>query len=65
MSGLVCDGEVSDTEVSPIYGNGDDAESSSKPKLEGCGVLPPPRPNAKRVEEHLNRRVPFILGPEY
>ncbi|CAH8355944.1 unnamed protein product [Eruca vesicaria subsp. sativa] len=57
----VCDGEVTDAEVIPIYGNGDD---NSKTKLEGCGVLLPPRPHAKRVESFrqkiINRGVPFV-----
>ncbi|KAG5402481.1 hypothetical protein IGI04_017088 [Brassica rapa subsp. trilocularis] len=28
----VCDGKVTDTEVIPVYGNGDDSESSSNAK---------------------------------
>ncbi|CDY17852.1 BnaC04g03670D [Brassica napus] len=35
----VCDGEVTDTEVIPIYGNGeDDNDGSSKAKREECGL---------------------------
>ncbi|WZY91054.1 hypothetical protein YC2023_047789 [Brassica napus] len=30
----VCDGKVTDTEVIPVYGNGDDSESSSNAILE-------------------------------
>lgn len=59
----VCDGEVTDTEVIPIYGNGDDCDGT-KPKLEDCGIRLPPRPNAKRVEsvrqKIINRAIPFI-----
>uniref|UniRef100_A0A1J3II68 E3 ubiquitin-protein ligase RMA n=1 Tax=Noccaea caerulescens TaxID=107243 RepID=A0A1J3II68_NOCCA len=58
----VCDGEVTDTEVIPIYGNGDD-DSCDKPKMEDCGLRLPPRPNAKRVEsvrqKIINRSIPF------
>ena len=58
----VCDREVTDTVVIPIYGNGDDCNSSSK------GVLLPPRPNAKRVESFrqkiINRGIPLIPWPE-
>ncbi|CAL9236891.1 unnamed protein product [Arabidopsis halleri] len=58
----VCDGEVTDTEVIPIYGNGDDCDGT-KPKLETCGISLPPRPNAKRVEsvrqKIINRAIPF------
>ncbi|CAN8286495.1 unnamed protein product [Cochlearia groenlandica] len=60
----VCDGEVTDSEVIPIYGNGDDDCQSNKPKLEDCGIRLPPRPNAKRVEsvrqKIINRGIPFI-----
>ncbi|KAF8101296.1 hypothetical protein N665_0208s0078 [Sinapis alba] len=62
----VCDGEVTDTEVIPIYGNGDDTDG--KTKREECGIRLPPRPNAKRVEsvrqKIINRGNPFIPGPE-
>ncbi|XP_009143020.1 uncharacterized protein LOC103866792 [Brassica rapa] len=65
----VCDGEVTDTEVIPIYGNGDDDnDGSSKAKREECGIRLPPRPNAKRVEsirqKIITRGNPFIPGPE-
>ncbi|ESQ39069.1 hypothetical protein EUTSA_v10001730mg [Eutrema salsugineum] len=66
----VCDGEVTDTEVIPIYGNGDDSSdhNTTKPKLEDCGILLPPRPNAKRVEsvrqKILNRSIPLIPAHE-
>ncbi|KAL1191415.1 E3 ubiquitin-protein ligase RMA1H1 [Cardamine amara subsp. amara] len=63
----VCDGEVTDTEVIPIYGNGDDSDGT-KPKFEDCAIRLPPRPNAKRVEsvrqKIINRSVPFIPGHE-
>lgn len=66
----VCDGEVTDTEVIPIYGNGDDDTTTTdgKTKREECGIRLPPRPNAKRVEsvrqKIINRGNPFIPGPE-
>lgn len=66
----VCDGEVTDTEVIPIYGNGDgdDGGGDSKAKREECGIRLPPRPNAKRVEsirqKIINRGNPFVPGPE-
>lgn len=64
----VCDGEVTDAEVIPIYGNGDDCDGS-KPKLEDCGISLPPRPHAKRVEsvrqKIINRAIPFIPGHEH
>ncbi|VYS55504.1 unnamed protein product [Arabidopsis thaliana] len=63
----VCDGEVTDAEVIPIYGNGDDCDGT-KPKLEDCGISLPPRPNAKRVEsvrqKIINRGNPFFPGHE-
>ncbi|XP_010525264.1 PREDICTED: uncharacterized protein LOC104803085, partial [Tarenaya hassleriana] len=61
----VCDGEVTDDEVTPIYGNGDDCDGN-KPKSEpeDCGILVPPRPSAKRVESVRqnvsNRAIPFL-----
>ncbi|KAJ0258529.1 Uncharacterized protein HA466_0073020 [Hirschfeldia incana] len=66
----VCDGEVTDTEVIPIYGNGDDdAADGGKTKREECGIRLPPRPNAKRVESIRQKIInrgnnPFIPGPE-
>ncbi|XP_010518038.1 PREDICTED: uncharacterized protein LOC104793385 [Camelina sativa] len=64
----VCDGEVTDAEVIPIYGNGDDCVST-KPKFEDCGITLPPRPNAKRVEsvrqKIINRGIPFIHGHDH
>ncbi|XP_075521223.1 uncharacterized protein LOC142554439 [Primulina tabacum] len=46
----VCEGEVSDSSVIPVYGNGDIAcELESGPKT-------PPRPKARRVESVRQRR---------
>ncbi|XP_010559066.1 PREDICTED: uncharacterized protein LOC104827576 [Tarenaya hassleriana] len=59
----VCDGEVTDSEVIPIYGNGDDCDGNM-PKSKESGILVPPRPSAKRVESVrqnvINRAIPFL-----
>ncbi|EOA27225.1 hypothetical protein CARUB_v10023334mg [Capsella rubella] len=64
----VCDGEVTDAEVIPIYGNGDDCDGT-KPKLEECGISLPRRPNAKRVEsvrqKIITRGIPFLPGHDH
>ncbi|CAH2058022.1 unnamed protein product, partial [Thlaspi arvense] len=64
----VCDGEVTNAEVIPIYGNGDGCDDTKR-KLEDCGILLPPRPNAKRVEsvrqKIINRGIPFIPMPPF
>lgn len=49
----VCEGEVTDSSVIPIYGNGD---SNRESKLES-GMTIPPRPKAQRVEGARQQRV--------
>lgn len=49
----VCEGEVTDSNVIPIYGNGDSTRES---KLES-GMTIPPRPKAQRVEGARQQRV--------
>lgn len=44
----VCKGEVADTGITPIYGNGDN--TSKTMMLENAGLMVPPRPQARRVE---------------
>ncbi|KAL3516598.1 hypothetical protein ACH5RR_023500 [Cinchona calisaya] len=48
-----CEGEVTDSNIIPIYGNGD---SSRELKLES-GMTIPPRPKARRVESARQQRV--------
>lgn len=49
----VCEGEVTDSNIVPIYGNGDSIRES---KLES-GMTIPPRPKAQRVESVRQQRV--------
>ncbi|CAK7331765.1 unnamed protein product [Dovyalis caffra] len=45
----VCMGEVTDTSIIPIYGNGN-SNDNNKLKLKEPGLKVPPRPSAQRVE---------------
>ncbi|KAE9590478.1 putative transcription factor C2H2 family [Lupinus albus] len=45
----VCKGEVTETGITPIYGNGD-ANNSIQLELEATGFRVPSRPHARRVE---------------
>lgn len=49
----VCDGEVTDSTVIPIYGNGDSIRES---KIDS-GMKIPPRPKAQRVESVRQQRI--------
>ncbi|XP_051119429.1 uncharacterized protein LOC127243425 [Andrographis paniculata] len=49
----VCKGEVSDTTIIPIYGNGDSEAVNETPD----GLIIPPRPKARRVESARQQRV--------
>lgn len=60
----VCKGEVTDTNITPIYGNGNDTRVS---EMESTDSKLPPRPRARRVEsvrqQRVNRgasNVPFV-----
>ncbi|KAF5738356.1 hypothetical protein HS088_TW13G01254 [Tripterygium wilfordii] len=44
-----CNGEVTDTGITPIYGNGN-GDGTSSSKLEESGLIVPPRPRANRTE---------------
>ena len=45
----VCEGEVTDTSIIPVYGNGS-GDSPPKSELKEIGLKVPPRPHAHRVE---------------
>lgn len=49
----VCHGEVTDSNVIPIYGNGDSIRES---KIDSCMKIPP-RPKAQRVESIRQQRI--------
>ncbi|CAI9103212.1 OLC1v1001660C1 [Oldenlandia corymbosa var. corymbosa] len=49
----VCEGEVTDSSIVPIYGDGDSARNSSL----DSSITIPPRPKAQRVESERQQRV--------
>ncbi|XP_057510481.1 uncharacterized protein LOC130792905 [Actinidia eriantha] len=52
----VCKGEVMDTSITPIYGNGNSLVDTHHLELES-GLKVPPRPQARRIESFRQRRL--------